>query len=40
VAAWILAGWAVVALIDLIVVQLRRRARRRTEGDQDHSAFE
>lgn len=40
VAGWILAGWAVVALIDLIVVQLRRRARRRAEGDRDHSAFE
>ena len=40
VAGWILAAWAVVALIDLIVVQLRRRARRRAEGDGDHSAFE
>lgn len=40
VAGWILAGWAVVALIDLIVVQLRRRARRRAEGNGDHSAFE
>ncbi len=40
VAAWILAAWALVALVDIVVVQLRRRARRRTEGGRDHSLFE
>ncbi|MEU8239503.1 hypothetical protein AB0C07_14775 [Actinoplanes missouriensis] len=37
---WLLAAWAVVALIDIVVVQLRRRARKRVEGDRDHSLFE
>jgi hypothetical protein len=38
---WLLAAWAVVALVDVVVVQLRRRARRRAEGGQDdHSIFE
>jgi hypothetical protein len=40
VAAWIIAAWGVVAAVDLVVVQLRRRARRRTEGGRDHSIFE
>ena len=40
VPAWILAAWAVVAAVDLVVVQLRRRARRRAEGGRDHSIFE
>jgi hypothetical protein len=40
VPAWILAGWAVVAVIDVVVVQLRRRARRRAEGGKKHSLFE
>ena len=40
VGAWILAAWAVVALVDIVVVQLRRRARRRAEGDGHHSLFE
>lgn len=40
VPAWILAGWAVVALADIVVVQLRRRARRRAEGGREHSLFE
>jgi small-conductance mechanosensitive channel len=40
VAAWILAAWAVVAVIDMVVVQLRRRARRRAEGGRKHSLFE
>jgi hypothetical protein len=38
--AWLLAAWAVVAVVDAVVVQLRRRARRRAEGGQDHSLFE
>ena len=40
VPAWILAAWALVALIDIVVVQLRRRARRRAEGGREHSLFE
>jgi uncharacterized membrane protein YccC len=40
VPGWILAAWAVVALVDAVVVQLRRRARRRAEGGRDHSLFE
>jgi len=40
VPAWLLAGWALVAVIDMIVVQLRRRARKRAEGGDDHSLFE
>ncbi|MEU4221495.1 hypothetical protein [Actinoplanes sp. NPDC026623] len=36
---WLLAGWALVAAADAVVVQLRRRARRRA-GDGDHSLFE
>ena len=40
VPAWILAAWAVVALIDVVVVQLRRRARARAEGGRKHSLFE
>ena len=40
VPAWILAVWAVVALIDVVVVQLRRRARARAEGGRKHSLFE
>jgi hypothetical protein len=39
-AAWLLAVWAVVAAVDLVVVQLRRRARRRAEGGRGHSLFE
>jgi hypothetical protein len=39
VPAWFLAFWAVVAIIDIVVVQLRRRARRRTQGG-GHSLFE
>ncbi len=37
---WLLAAWALVALVDRVVVQLRRRARRRAEGGQEHSLFE
>jgi hypothetical protein len=40
VPAWLLLGWAVVAVVDMVVVQLRRRARRRTEGNGAHSLFE
>ncbi|WP_250037445.1 hypothetical protein [Paractinoplanes maris] len=40
VPGWLLLAWAAVALIDIVVVQLRRRARRRAEGGRDHSLFE
>ena len=40
VPGWLLLAWAAVALIDMIVVQLRRRARRRAERGRDHSVFE
>lgn len=40
VPAWLLAAWAVAAVVDMVVIQLRRRARRRAEGGQDHSLFE
>jgi hypothetical protein len=36
---WVFVLLAVVAAVNLVVVQLRRRARRRTEGD-GHSLFE
>lgn len=37
---WLLTAWAVAAVIDIVVVQMRRRARRRAEGNRDHSLFE
>lgn len=37
---WLLAGWAVVALGDVVVVQLRRRARAREQHGRNHSLFE
>ena len=40
VPGWLLLAWAVVALIDMVVVQLRRRARKRAEGGRHHSLFE
>jgi uncharacterized membrane protein len=40
VPGWLLAAWAVAAVIDIVVVQMRRRARKRIEGDRDHSLFE
>ena len=40
VPGWFLAAWALVAAVDLVVVQLRRRARRRAEGGRRHSLFE
>ena len=40
VPAWLLAAWALVAAVDAVVIQLRRRARRRAEGARGHSLFE
>ena len=40
VPGWLLLAWAVVAVIDMVVVQLRRRARKRAEGGRHHSLFE
>ncbi len=40
VGGWLLLAWAAVAVVDLVVVQLRRRARRRAEGNRGHSLFE
>ncbi|GAA0578277.1 hypothetical protein GCM10010172_73890 [Paractinoplanes ferrugineus] len=40
VPGWLLAAWALAAVVDMVVVQLRRRARRRAEGGADHSLFE
>jgi hypothetical protein len=40
VPGWLLLAWAVVAVIDIVVVQLRRRARRQAEGGREHSLFE
>ncbi|MGX6607394.1 hypothetical protein ACWKSP_35500 [Micromonosporaceae bacterium Da 78-11] len=41
VPGWLLLAWALVAVIDIVVVQSRRRARRRAEGGSgDHSLFE
>ncbi len=40
VPAWLLGAWALVAVVDIVVVQLRRRARRRAEGGRRHSLFE
>jgi len=40
VPGWILAAWAVVALGDIVVVQMRRRARARADGGGKHSLFE
>ncbi|WP_433824977.1 hypothetical protein ACQP2E_22860 [Actinoplanes sp. CA-015351] len=37
---WLLAAWAVFAVIDIVVVQMRRQARKRADGDRDHSLFE
>jgi hypothetical protein len=39
VLGWVCAVLAVIAAVDLVVVQLRRRARRAAEGD-GHSLFE
>jgi heme exporter protein D len=36
---WLFIALAVIAVVDLVVVQLRRRARRHAEGD-GHSLFE
>ncbi|HWS38673.1 MAG TPA: hypothetical protein VN408_38795 [Actinoplanes sp.] len=40
VPGWLLAAWAVAALIDIVVIQIRRRARSRTSPNRDHSLFE
>ncbi|GAA4602703.1 hypothetical protein BJY16_004335 [Actinoplanes octamycinicus] len=40
VPGWLLAAWAVAAVADMVVIQLRRRARRRAEGGKRHSLFE
>ncbi|WP_433717607.1 hypothetical protein ACQP2Y_25820 [Actinoplanes sp. CA-051413] len=40
VPGWLLAAWALVAVVDMVVVQLRRRARRREDGGRRHSLFE
>ena len=40
VPAWLLAAWAVAAVVDMVVVQLRRRARTRAEHGGGHSLFE
>ncbi|WIM99072.1 hypothetical protein ACTOB_002707 [Actinoplanes oblitus] len=40
VPGWLLAAWAVAAVADLVVIQLRRRARSRAEGGKGHSLFE
>ncbi|WP_229073295.1 hypothetical protein [Actinoplanes sp. DH11] len=40
VPGWLLAAWAVAAAVDIVVVQMRRRARKRAEGNRDHSLFE
>ena len=40
VPGWLLTAWAVAAAIDIVVVQLRRRARTRADGGRRHSLFE
>jgi hypothetical protein len=40
VPGWLLAAWSVVAAVDAVVIQLRRRARSRAEGSRGHSLFE
>jgi hypothetical protein len=40
VPGYLLAAWALVAVVDIVVIQLRRRARRRAEHGKDHSLFE
>jgi hypothetical protein len=37
---WLLIAAAAFAVIDLVVIQLRRRARHRSEGGGGHSLFE
>ena len=36
VPGWLLVAWAAVAVVDMVIVQLRRRARRRAEGGDGH----
>ena len=40
VPGWLLTAWAVAAVVDIVVVQMRRRARKHAEGGRDHSLFE
>ncbi|WP_306207835.1 hypothetical protein [Actinoplanes sp. RD1] len=40
VPGWLLVAWAVVAAGDMVVIQLRRRARARSAAGRDHSLFE
>jgi hypothetical protein len=40
VPGWLLAAWSVAAAVDAVVVQLRRRARARSDGGRRHSLFE
>ena len=40
VPGWLLTAWAVAAAVDIVVVQLRRRARKRADGGRKHSLFE
>ncbi|MBM2623057.1 hypothetical protein JIG36_46915 [Actinoplanes sp. LDG1-06] len=40
VPGWLLLAWAAVAVVDMVVVQLRRRARKRAGSGRDHSLFE
>ncbi|AEV83881.1 hypothetical protein ACWT_2560 [Actinoplanes sp. SE50] len=37
---WLLAAWAAVAAVDILVIQKRRRARNRAEQGRKHSLFE
>ncbi|WP_433795719.1 hypothetical protein [Actinoplanes sp. CA-252034] len=40
VPGWLLAAWSVAAAADIVVIQLRRRARARDEAGRKHSLFE
>jgi uncharacterized membrane protein len=40
VPGYLLAAWALAAVVDIVVIQFRRRARRRADHGQDHSLFE
>jgi hypothetical protein len=40
VPGWLLTAWAVAAAVDAVIIQLRRRARAKAEGNRDHSLFE
>jgi hypothetical protein len=40
VPGYLLAAWALAAVVDIVVIQFRRRARARADRGQDHSLFE